>query len=79
MTHPKRPRDPNQLAKLIAGIATGEVEDSPAPPKNEAAAELGRKGGKARAEKVSPERRAQIAREAAAKRWKSYSKALPED
>ena len=30
--HPKRPRDPNQLAKLIVGIASGEVrEDKPAP------------------------------------------------
>ena len=27
MTKPKRPRDPNQLAHLIAAIATGEVED----------------------------------------------------
>ena len=26
LTKPKRPRDPNQLAKLILGIATGEVE-----------------------------------------------------
>ncbi len=25
--HPKRPRDPNQLAKLITDIATGEAED----------------------------------------------------
>jgi hypothetical protein len=25
--HPKRPRDPAQLAKLIVDIATGEVED----------------------------------------------------
>jgi hypothetical protein len=26
-SHPKRPRDPAQLAKLIVDIATGEVED----------------------------------------------------
>ncbi|WP_200900332.1 hypothetical protein [Rubrobacter aplysinae] len=41
--------------------------------KNKAAQELGRlggkKGGKARAEKLSPERRKEIAREAAKKRW----------
>jgi hypothetical protein len=41
--------------------------------KNKAAQELGRlgglKGGKARAEKLSPERRKEIAREAARKRW----------
>jgi hypothetical protein len=41
--------------------------------KNKAAQELGRlggkKGGKARAEKLSPERRKEIAREAAKARW----------
>lgn len=41
--------------------------------KNKAAQELGslggKKGGKARAEKLSPERRKEIAREAARKRW----------
>ena len=66
---PKRPRDPNQLAKLIVGIATGEEEEARPEPKNEAAAELGRKGGKKRAESMTPERRAEIARRAAAKRW----------
>jgi general stress protein YciG len=34
-----------------------------------AAAELGRKGGKKRAENMTPERRAEIARKAAATRW----------
>ncbi len=43
---PKRPRDPNQLAKLIVDIATGEAEDvNPDAGKNRAAVELGRKGG----------------------------------
>lgn len=65
----KRPADANQLAKLIVGIATGEEADE-RPPKNEAAAELGRKGGAARAAKMTPERRAEIARKAAEKRWK---------
>jgi hypothetical protein len=71
---PKRPRDPNQLGKLIADIATGEVDD-PAlnAGKNPVAAASGRKGGlnggKARAERLSPERRAEIARNAAAARW----------
>jgi general stress protein YciG len=37
--------------------------------KDKAAQELGRKGGKARAEAMTPERRAEIARKAAAKRW----------
>ncbi|MES2327251.1 MAG: histone H1 [Pseudomonadota bacterium] len=69
MANPKRPRDPNQLARLIIGIAAGEIEDAAPEPKNESAAELGRKGGKKRAENMTPERRAEIARKAAAKRW----------
>lgn len=66
---PKRPRDPNQLAKLIVDIATGEETDTPAEAKDKAAQALGKKGGKARAASMSPERRAEIARKAAAKRW----------
>jgi hypothetical protein len=78
-----RPRDPNQLAKLIVDIATGQVEDKPDPRpedagKDPAAVSLGRrgglKGGKARAAAMSPERRAEIARKAAAKRWESRHK-----
>jgi len=64
---PKRPRDPNQLAKLITDIATGEAPDDS--PKDPAAVALGSKGGKARAATMTPERRAEIARKAAAKRW----------
>lgn len=66
---PKRPRDPNQLAKLIVDIATGDETEAPPQPKDEAAQALGKKGGKARAASMSPERRAEIARKAAAKRW----------
>ncbi len=46
MTGTKRPRDTNQLAKMIADIATGEVEDV-APPtgKDPAAVALGKRGG----------------------------------
>lgn len=73
MTTPKRPRDPNQLAKRIIDIATGETPDRDTTPEEEgkdpAAVELGRKGGKARADAMSPERRAEIAKKAAAKRW----------
>ena len=65
----KRPRDPLQLGKLIVDIATGQVEDREDDHRDSAAAELGRRGGKARAEKMSPERRAEIARNAARKRW----------
>lgn len=63
---PKRPRDPNQLAKLITDIATGEVDDTP---KDPAAVALGSKGGKKRAENMTPERRKEIAKKAAEKRW----------
>ena len=76
--HPKRPRDPAQLAKLMIDIASGEVEDRDPTPeeqgKDPAAVSLGRrgglKGGKARAESLSPKRRAQIAKQAAEARWK---------
>ena len=75
MTNPKRPRDTNQLAKLIADIATGAACD-PAPDegKNQKAAEAGRKGGLkgglARKASLTAEQRAEIARRAAAARWK---------
>jgi hypothetical protein len=71
----KRPRDPSQLGKMIVDIATGEVEDAPTDDgKNPAAVELGRKGGlkggKARAEKLTPEERSDAAKRAARARWK---------
>lgn len=74
-THPKRPRDPNQRAKLIVDIATGEAEDQdPNEGKNPAAVELGRlgglKGGVARAVKLSAKKRSEIAQKAAQVRWK---------
>ena len=67
--------DSNQLAKVITVEATGEA--SPGQPdesgKNPAAVALGRlggqKGGKARAQKLTAERRSEIARDAAKKRW----------
>ena len=73
----KRPRDPIQLAKLIGDIATGQVKDRiPEPPrdgKNPAAIALGKlgasKGGNARAKRLTSERRSEIARKAATKRW----------
>jgi len=72
----KRPRDPNQLARAIVGIATGQEPDplSARGGAESAASELGRlgglKGGRARAEKLSAEKRSQIARKAAASRWR---------
>ena len=70
MAKPKRPRDTNQLAKFIVDVATGEVEaEVEAPPVNEFARAGGLKGGKARAEKLSPEERSRIAQKAALARW----------
>ncbi|EAQ25381.1 hypothetical protein ROS217_04785 [Roseovarius sp. 217] len=65
---PKRPRDANQLAHMIAGIATGEVDDS-VPEKAEGQRKGGLRGGKARAESLSPEKRSEIAQKAAKARW----------
>ena len=65
----KRPADANQLATMIVDIASGEKTN--APPKDEAAVALGRKGGKKRAENMTPERRAEIARKAATERWRN--------
>lgn len=68
----KRPADVIGNAVRVMRIATGEeseavVEDG----KNKAAQELGRKGGRARAESMSAKRRSEIAKKAAAKRWDS--------
>jgi hypothetical protein len=72
----KRPRDINQLAKLIVDLSTGNPiaeEPQPIKEKNPAAVELGKlggkKGGKARAAKLTPERRKEIAEKAAKSRW----------
>lgn len=71
----KPPKDTNAAAKRVVDIATGDDDTAAeAPPeKDPAAVSLGRrgglKGGRARAEKLTPEQRAQIARTAAAKRW----------
>jgi acyl-CoA reductase-like NAD-dependent aldehyde dehydrogenase len=76
---PKGPRGERRPADVIGNavhvmrIATGEIKEELATPeaegKDPAAAAMGRKGGKARAAAMTPERRAEIARKAAAKRW----------
>lgn len=66
----KRPADVIGAAVMVAKIATGEVDDeAPNDGKNKAAQELGRLGGKARAEKLSQKQRSEIAKKAATKRW----------
>jgi hypothetical protein len=75
----KRPRDLNQLAKFIVDVSTGDAELPECQPdgKNPAAVELGKlggkKGGKARAKKLTPEQRKAIAQKAARTRWASGS------
>ena len=69
---PKRPRDPNQLAKMIVDLASGEIvetEPEPPTPAQEFARSGGLKGGKARAKSLTAEQRREIAKKAAAKRW----------
>jgi hypothetical protein len=66
--HPKRPRDPNQLAKMITDIATGDVKEGQQAGKTPVA--QGRKGGSARAKALTPEQRSEIASIAASARWK---------
>lgn len=63
----KRPADVIGNAVKVMRIATGEEEENIEPAS--AAATLGKLGGKARAAKMTPERRAEIAKKAAAKRW----------
>jgi hypothetical protein len=73
----KRPADVIGNAVHVMRIATGEIEDELATPEAEGkdpnAAALGRKGGRARAAAMTPERRAEIARKAAEKRWAKRS------
>ena len=75
---PKRSstRDPNEITKSIVAEVVDNVEDEPQPTerqKNPAAVELGRlggrKGGPARAKKLTAEQRREIAHKAARARW----------
>jgi hypothetical protein len=68
-----RPADLNRLAASIVGEAVGDAPPVERPEKNPAAVELGRMGGlvggKARASRLTPEQRSEIAKKAAAARW----------
>jgi hypothetical protein len=68
----KRPRDPAQLAKQVFDIAIGEAEDTVSASKKRRSAKRagGLAGSKARAAKLTPEERRDIARLAAQARWK---------
>jgi hypothetical protein len=73
---PKRPTDANQLGKLIVDLSTGEVaeEQRELSEAGQFARSGGLKGGKARADALSPSRRREIARSAAQKRWSGKPK-----
>jgi hypothetical protein len=63
----KRPADAIGLAVMIGKIATGEIDD--------VTVDAGRRaGGKARSESITPQRRSEIAHQAAVSRWGKASK-----
>jgi hypothetical protein len=67
----KRPADVIGNAIHVMRIATGEIEETLTDDgKNAAAVALGRMGGKARAKSMTAKRRKEIAKKAAAKRWR---------
>ncbi len=65
----KRPGDVIGAAIMVAKIATGEVEDNATPDDKAHHSAGGKKGAAARAASLTPERRSEIAKKAAAKRW----------
>ena len=78
--HPKRPRDINQRAASTVALVTGQAAQDtseakqasePTPEERHVAAVmLGKKGGQARAKKLTQEQRKEIAKAAAQSRWK---------
>lgn len=70
----RRPRDLNQLGKLMVDIASGEVKDTVSAKKKAPASRKGHPGGvaggKARASKLTQAEKSEIARTAAQARWK---------
>ncbi len=69
----KKPADLNRLAAAIVGDATDETPQEPETQQVRAGRLGGTKGGKSRAERLSSERRREIAKAAAAARWKTDS------
>ena len=66
---PSRPRDTNQLAKMIVDLTTGDAIEPEMSVKAKSGRLGGLKGGKARNDVLTPERRSEIAKKAAEKRW----------
>jgi hypothetical protein len=65
MPKKREPRDVNELAWSIVNDLTGDEPPAPEPNK----VETGKKGGEARAAKLTPKERREIARKAARARW----------
>ena len=63
----KRPSDTIANAVHVAKLATGEIEEEYVDERKQAG---GRKGGEARTQSLTPERRSEIAQEAAKARWR---------
>jgi hypothetical protein len=69
----KRPADVIGNAVKVMKIATGEeVDEKSDDGKDKAAVSMGRRGGKARAQSLSPKVRKEIAARAAKARWKDH-------
>ena len=66
----KRPRDPNQLGKLIVDLATGAADEKAETVASKRASVAGKKGGRVRAKVLTPRQRSEIASIAATARWK---------
>ena len=78
----RRPADVMGNAVKVMRIATSEEPEDLGPAddgKDPAAKTLGKKGGAARAARMTPERLAEIAKAAAAKRWKHQDIELTSD
>ena len=69
MKKTRKKGDSAQRAWAVVQEATSDEE--PAPPTDQRIIEGASKGGKARASKLSPEQRSEIAKKAAAKRWEN--------
>ena len=68
-TGAKRPADVTRNAVLVMKLATGDCEEAGRDPGTEANRKGGLKGGAARAKSLTSERRSEIAKKAASKRW----------
>lgn len=65
----KKPADLNRLAAAIVDDATNDTPQEPESQQAQAGRLGGTKGGAARAKRLSPEKRSEIARKAALARW----------